>query len=38
MPTPHHSIFYKPDALPDDEPTASKTEGYKHANIVICIS
>jgi len=24
MPTPHHSIFYKPDALPDAQTTASK--------------
>ena len=23
-PTPHHSILYKPDALPDDRPTVSK--------------
>jgi len=22
-PTPHHSIFYRPDALPDAQPTAS---------------
>ena len=24
MPTPHHSVFYKPDALPAAQPTASK--------------
>jgi len=24
MPAPHHSIFYKPDALPDAQPTVSK--------------
>jgi len=24
MPVPHHSIFYRPDALPDAQPTASK--------------
>jgi len=24
MPTPHHSVFYRPDALPATEPTASK--------------
>jgi len=24
MPAPHHSIFYRPDALPDAEPTVSK--------------
>ena len=23
-PTPHHSVFYRPDALPDAQPTASK--------------
>jgi len=23
-PTPHHSIFYRPDALPDTQPTVSK--------------
>ena len=22
--TPHQSVFYRPDALPDTEPTASK--------------
>jgi len=24
MPAPHHSIFYRPDALPDAQPTVSK--------------
>ena len=24
MPLPHHSVFYRPDALPDAQPTASK--------------
>ena len=24
MPAPHHSFFYRPDALPDAKPTASK--------------
>jgi len=24
MPTPHHSVFYRPDALPVAQPTASK--------------
>ena len=24
MPAPHHSIFYRPDALPDAQPTATK--------------
>jgi len=23
-PVPHHSTFYRPDALPDNQPTASK--------------
>jgi len=23
-PIPHHSVFYRPDALPDTQPTASK--------------
>jgi len=23
-PTPHHSVFYRPDALPDAQPTVSK--------------
>ena len=34
-PTPHHSVFYRPDALPDAQPTVSKhttTESY----IIIC--
>jgi len=27
----HHSpIFYRPDALPDAQPTVSKTEGTEH--------
>jgi len=24
MPRSHHSVFYRPDALPDAQPTASK--------------
>ena len=24
MPAPHHSVFYRPDALPDTRPTVSK--------------
>ena len=24
MPAPHHSVFYRPDALPDAQPTTSK--------------
>ena len=26
-PAPYHSVFYRPDALPAAQPTASKTEG-----------
>ena len=26
-PAPHHSVFYRPDALPDAQPTASKHRG-----------
>jgi len=26
-PAPHHSNFYRPDALPDAQPTVSSTEG-----------
>jgi len=29
MPTPHHSVFYRPDALPAAQPTASNHEGKK---------
>jgi len=24
----HHSVFYRPDALPDAQPTASNAEGF----------
>jgi len=30
MPTPHHSVFYRPDALPAAQPTASKHWRQKH--------
>jgi len=30
-PTPHHSVFYSPDALPAAQPTVSKTEGKQCA-------
>jgi len=41
-PAPHHSVFYKPDALPATQPTASKhwrqtkykTEIMKSSNLV----
>ena len=29
MPAPHHSVFYRPDALPDTQPTASKHWRHK---------
>ena len=29
MPTPHHSVFYRPDALPVAQPTASKHWRHK---------
>jgi len=28
MPAPHHSVFYRPDALPAAQPTASKNGSY----------
>jgi len=30
MPAPHHSVFYRPDALPAAQPTASKY--WRHSN------
>ena len=30
MPAPHHSVFYRPDALPAAQPTASKHWRLKH--------
>jgi len=30
MPVPHHSVFYRPDALPATQPTASKHWRPKH--------
>ena len=30
MPAPHQSVFYRPDALPAAEPTASKHWRHKH--------
>jgi len=29
-PAPHHSVFYRPDALPDTQPTASKHCNTRH--------
>jgi len=33
-PAPHHSVFYRPDALPAAQPTASK---HWHINMIIII-
>jgi len=33
MPTPHHSVFYRPDALPAAQPTVSKHWRAQHNNI-----
>jgi len=38
MPVPHHSVFYRPDALPATQPTASKhwrQEVCKFPNMVV---
>jgi len=32
MPAPHHSVFYKPDAIPAAKPTASMHWRHKIAN------
>ena len=32
-PTPQHSVFYRPDALPAAQPTASKHWRHKHYNL-----
>ena len=31
MPAPHHSVFYRPDALPAAQPTVSKHGRHKHS-------
>ena len=33
MPAPHHSVFYRPDALPADQPTVSKHWRHHLSNI-----
>jgi len=33
MPAPHHSVFYRPDALPAAQPTASKHWRHEHWNL-----
>ena len=36
-PTPHHSVFYRPDALPDAQPTVSKqVQEYLVFVVVVC--
>jgi len=37
-PAPHHSVFYRPDALPAAQPTASKhwRHNYQHQTIENC--
>jgi len=32
MPAPHHSVFYRPDALPAAQPTVSKHCRHKKAH------
>ena len=32
-PTPHHLVFYRPDALPAAQPTVSRTEGTHSNNV-----
>ena len=34
MPAPHHSVFYRPDALPATQPTASKHWRHNHTLLV----
>jgi len=38
MPAPHHSVFYKPDAIPAAQPTASKhwRQFSHHSQNIIC--
>ena len=37
MPTTHHSVFYRPDALPAAQPTASKHWRPNHTNVTVII-
>jgi len=32
-PAPHHSVFYRPDALPATQPTATKHWRHKHSRL-----
>ena len=34
MPSPHHSVFYRPDAIPAAQPTASKSWRQQHCRQV----
>jgi len=36
MPAPHHSVFYRPDALPAAQPTASEHWRQKHCFFCVC--
>jgi len=38
-PAPHHSVFYRPDALPAAQPTASKLKHWRHPKyfVKLCI-
>jgi len=37
MPAPHHSVFYRPDALPAAQPTVSKHWRHYHSNMLLFI-
>jgi len=37
-PAPHHSVFYRPDALPTAQPTASKHWRFKFDNKVLMVA
>jgi len=36
-PAPHHSVFYRPDALPATQPTASKHWRQKYPNCTVIV-
>jgi len=36
MPAPHHSVFYRPDALPAAQPTASMHWGSANKRLITC--
>ena len=35
MPVPHHSVFYRPDALPVAQPTASKHGRQVYLHVLV---